>query len=53
MRKRDWYQKKVRNHEMNSEIEAGLATQMDIVEIIKWQRVFKFLTITSLRKIQA
>ena len=37
---------------MNSEIEAGLSTQMDIVEILKWQRVFKFLTIASLRKYQ-
>ena len=38
---------------MNSAVEAGLTTQMDIVEILKWQRVFKFLTIASLRKNQA
>ena len=52
LKKRDWFQKRVRNDKMNSEIEAGLSTQMDIVEILKWQRVFKFLTIASLRKNQ-
>ena len=53
MKNREWYKKRVKNYEVNSEIEEGLASQMDIVEMIKWNRVFKFLTIVSLRKNQA
>ena len=53
MKNREWYRKRVKNYEINSEIEEGLAAQMDIVEMIKWNRVFKFLTIVSLRKNQA
>ena len=38
---------------MNNEIEEGLSTQMDIIEILKWFRVFKFVSIITLRKNQA
>lgn len=37
---------------MNEAIEDGLGEQMDIVEMIKWFRVFKLISIMTLRKNQ-
>ena len=37
---------------MNDEIEVGLSEQMDIVEMLKWFRVFKLISIVTLRKNQ-
>ena len=39
--------------EQNKELQEDLAKQMDIVEMIKWFRVFKFVTMLTIRKNQA
>ena len=38
---------------MNDEIEEGLSAQLDVIELLKWFRIFKFVSIISLRKNQA
>ena len=38
---------------MNNAIQEELSKQMDIVEILRWFRIFKFMSIVSLRKNQA
>ena len=34
-------------------LQEGLAKQMDIIEILKWFRIFKFVTMLTIRKNQA
>ena len=38
---------------MNDEIEEGLSAQLDVIELLKWFRIFKFVSVISLRKNQA
>ena len=45
-----WYRKIIKIDDMNCAIEEGLAAQMDIVDILRWFRVFKFVSIANLRK---
>ena len=52
MKGRAWHQRIVKNDKMNSAIEEGLAAQMDIVDMLRWFRVFKLVSIANLRKNQ-
>lgn len=53
MKGRAFYDRVVRNDDMNSEIEDGLATNMDIIELLQWFRIFKLVSVLTLRKNQA
>jgi len=47
------YRERLEHHKKNAEIQEALGKQMDIVEMIRWFRIFKFVSIVSLRKNQA
>lgn len=53
LRGRPYYDKMTKNDEMNTEIEDGLAANMDIIDILRWFRIFKLVSILTLRKNQA
>ena len=52
-RKRPWYQKRIAADKMNKEIVEGLGNQMDVIDILRWLRIFKFVSVLSIRKNQA
>ena len=50
---KEWYKSRGRNHKKNKAVMEGLSAQLDIIDILRWFRIFKFVSIISLRKNQA
>ena len=52
-RGKPWYSRRMTADKMNKEIVEALGSQMDVVEILHWLRIFKFVSVLQIRKNQA
>ena len=52
-KQKEWYKIKQTNHKKNEAIQDALSAQLDIIDMLRWFRIFKFVSIVSLRKNQA
>ena len=44
-RGKPWYRRRMTMDKMNKDIVEGLGSQMDVIEILRWLRIFKFVSV--------